>query len=102
MSDLLAPRKPLPLLLTGTAYYASELVSIQYFGSVSGVDNTPILRLDLKNETTLDLPATDNELKILMKKLISAYPVEAQEFLKKQPWFSAWVNSVKGGSDDKA
>ena len=95
MSDLLTPRKPLPPLTIGTAYYASELVSFQYIGGPLTADNTPILRLDLKNETTLDLPTTSDELKRLMRALIAAFPQDALEFLKAQPWFAASINSFE-------
>ena len=99
MSDLTTPKKPLPPLEVGTAYRAQELVSFQYLGAPLTTDNTPILRLDLKNETTLDLPTTDDELKRLMRVLVVAFPQDVLEYLKQQPWFSAWVNSLK--TDDK-
>jgi hypothetical protein len=86
MSDLTAPRKALPLLLTETAYRAPELVSFQYIGAPLTTDNTPILRLDLKNGTTLDLPTTGEELQRLMRTLISAFGPQAIEHLRKLGW----------------
>jgi len=87
MSDLLSPKRALPPLEVGTAYRAREMASFQYIGAGQTTDNTPILRLDLKNETTLDLPTTDDELKRLMKVLIAAFSEDALEFVRSQPWF---------------
>ena len=95
MSDLTTPKKPLPPLEVGIAYRAQELVSFQYLGARLTTDNTPILRLDLKNETTLDLPTTDDESKRLMRALIAAFPQDALEFVKAQPWFAASINSLE-------
>lgn len=89
MSDLLSPKKPLPLLEVGCAYRAQVVVSFQYLAAGQTTDNIPILRLDLRNGTTLDLPSTDDELKRLMKVLMASFPVEALEFLRGQPWFSS-------------
>jgi hypothetical protein len=67
------PRKPLPPLGVETNYLASDFETFEYFGGpLTG--STPILRLHLKNSTTIDLPSSDDELRRLRDVLNAAYP----------------------------
>lgn len=67
------PRKSLPPLEVGTAYLAQDFESFEYFGArLTG--SAAILRLHLKNATTIDLPATDDELRVLRDVLNAAFP----------------------------
>ena len=73
-------RKPLPPLEVGQAYVAADFETFEYVGSrLTG--STAILRLHLKNGTTIDLPATDAALKHLLVVLCDAFPPHAIEFL---------------------
>ena len=73
MANILSPRKPLPILLAGTAYVAAEFEAFDYSGAVLA-GSKPILHLNLKNGTTIDLPTTDEELKRLRNVLNAAFP----------------------------
>jgi hypothetical protein len=73
-------RKPLPPLEVGQAYVAADFVRFEYFGAkLTG--SAAILRLHLKNGTTIDLPASDEALKHLLVMLCDAFPPHAIEFL---------------------
>jgi hypothetical protein len=78
-----SPRKQLPPLATGTAYVASDFERFDYFGALLA-GGKPILRLHLKNETTLDLPTTDDELRHLLLILCEAFPTVAMSRLKER------------------
>ena len=65
-------RKNLPPLGVGTAYVAADFERFEYVGSkLTG--STAILRLHLKNGTTIDLPASDDALKTLLVNLCDAF-----------------------------
>jgi hypothetical protein len=83
MANILFPRKPLPALLTGTAYVASDFQEFDYSGAAL-TGSKPILHLNLKNGTTIDLPTTDEELKHLLVVLCGAFPTYAIHHLKQQ------------------
>lgn len=78
----------LPLLEVGTPYQAVDFERFEYFGSRLTGGPTAILRLHLKNGTTIDLPATDDELRRLMHNLIEAFGPAAIEHLKALNWTS--------------
>ena len=64
--------KNLPPLEAHTPYKATEFRSFEYFGSkLTGSE--AILRLHLKNATTIDLPTTDGELQRLAIVLTEAF-----------------------------
>jgi hypothetical protein len=73
MANILFPRKPLPPLPAGTAYVAAEFEAFDYSGGAL-TGSRPILHLNLKNGTTIDLPTTDDELKRLRNVLNAAFP----------------------------
>jgi len=78
-------RKNLPPLQVGTAYIAQDFESFEYFGAkLTG--SKAILRLHLKNETTIDLPATDDELRHLMIVLSEAFGTDAIAHFRERGW----------------
>ena len=79
------PTKKLPPLEVGQAYEAADFVSFEYFGAVL-TGRAPILRLHLKNGTTIDLPTTDDELRHLMYILCDAFPPAAVELFRQRGW----------------
>lgn len=83
MANILSPRKPLPPLLAGTAYVSADFEAFDYSGAAL-TGSKPILHLNLKNGTTIDLPTTDAELKHLLVVLCSAFPRYAIDHLKQQ------------------
>ena len=78
-------RKALPPLAVGTDYVAADFERFEYFGSML-TGSKAILRLHLKNGTTIDLPASDDELKRLLIVLCEAFGPVAIEHLKKRGW----------------
>ena len=78
-------RKNLPLLEVGLAYVAADFERFEYFGSAL-TGSKAILRLHLKNGTTIDLPTSDDELKRLLAALIDAFGPEAIAQLKAHRW----------------
>jgi hypothetical protein len=85
MVSLANPRKPLPPLATETNYLAADFESFEYFGAkLTG--SKAILRLHLKNGTTIDLPASDEALKHLLVLLLGAFGPDAIEHLKAMKW----------------
>jgi hypothetical protein len=78
-------RKNLPPLEVGKAYTALDFESFEYFGAML-TGSKAILRLHLKNGTTIDLPATDDELKHLLVMLCEAFGPDAVAHLKKRGW----------------
>lgn len=76
------PPRALPPLEVGSAYEATDFQSFEYsHASLRGGPN--ILRLHLKNGTTLDLPASDEALKNLLSMLIEAFGSHAIAHLKR-------------------
>ncbi len=84
---MIRPRRNLPPLEVGTAYTAADFESFEYSGSAL-TGSKAILRLHLKNATTIDLPSTDEELQRLLGLLVEAFPSRAIEILKIRGW---WV-----------
>lgn len=69
-------RRNLPPLEVGTAYLATDFERFEYCGSrLTG--SKAILRLHLKNATTIDLPSSDEELTALLNMLCEAFPAVA-------------------------
>jgi hypothetical protein len=67
------PAKNLPPLGVGQAYRAADFAYFEYVGSkLTG--SKAILRLHLKNGTTVDLPASDDEFRRLQIVLNAAFP----------------------------
>jgi hypothetical protein len=80
----------LPPLEARTPYQATDFESFEYFGAgLTG--SKAILRLHLKNETTIDLPTTDDELRHLLVILCEAFGSDAIAHLKSRGW-------IKNGS----
>jgi hypothetical protein len=79
--------KPLPPLEVGQAYFAQDFRRFEYLGErLTG--QTTVLRLHLKNGTTIDIPAGDEELRRLMLALCDAFPPAAVELFRKRGWVS--------------
>ena len=73
-------KPPLPPLQVGKAYEATDFESFEYvLGALTG--SKAILRLHLKNGTSIDLPATDDALRHLLVMLCDAFPPKALEFV---------------------
>ena len=77
-------RMNLPALLAGTIYRTRgfeylEFSSAKLHREVSGED-TAILRLRLANNTTLEIPISDEDLQHHMRVLMTAYPKQAMAF----------------------
>lgn len=78
-------RKNLPPLEVGQAYVAADFERFEYWGSkLTGQE--AILRLHLKNGTTIDLPASDDELRRLMEMLCDAFPPAAVALFRNRGW----------------
>jgi hypothetical protein len=78
-------RRNLPLLEVGKAYVAADFERFEYSGSVL-TGSKAILRLHLKNGTTIDLPTSDEELKHLATTLCEAFGPHVIEHLKSRGW----------------
>lgn len=77
--------KKLPVLEVGQAYEAADFERFEYsHSSLSG--GPTILRLHLKNGTTIDLPASDDALRHLLVMLCEAFGSAAVEHLKMRGW----------------
>jgi len=76
-----SPKKPLPPLATQTNYMAADFDHFEYFG-LALTGSKAILRVSLKNGTTIDLPTTDDDLQWLLRTLIEAFPAAAIARLK--------------------
>ena len=74
------PRKNLPPLEVGQEYVAADFERFEYFGAAL-TGSEAILRLHLRNGTTIDLPTTDDALKHLLVVLCDAFPPAAIDFL---------------------
>jgi hypothetical protein len=73
--------KKLPPLEARTPYRATDFLEFDYFGSkLTGSE--AILRLHLKNATTIDLPTSDAELRRLARTLTEAFPDDVIAHLK--------------------
>ncbi len=77
--------KNLPPLQVGQAYRAVDFERFEYCGSML-TGSKAILRLHLKNATTIDLPASDDELKTLLVMLCEAFGERAVEHLRSRGW----------------
>jgi hypothetical protein len=75
----------LPPLEARTPYRAMEFQNFEYFGSAL-TGSEAILRLHLKNATTIDLPTNDAELKRLAIALCEAFGPDVIEHLKMRNW----------------
>ena len=75
----------LPPLEVGQAYRATDFERFEY-SSAQLTGSKAILRLHLSNGTTIDLPASDDELRRLMEMLCDAFPVEATNLFRQRGW----------------
>lgn len=78
-------QKNLPPLQVETAYEAADFERCEYCGAML-TGSKAILRLHLKNGTTIDLPANDDELKRLTLVLCEAFGPAVIAHLKKRGW----------------
>jgi hypothetical protein len=77
--------KPLPPLEVGKAYAATDFEHFEYVGSqLTG--SAAILRLHLKNGTSIDVPTPDQELEVLLATLCDAFGPKAIAHLKSRKW----------------
>ncbi len=79
------PRRNLPPLEVGTAYVATDFEMFEYCGAML-TGSKAILRLHLKNATTIDLPCTDEQLHQLLCVLCDAFGKVAVAHLKERRW----------------
>jgi hypothetical protein len=79
------PRRNLPPLEVGTAYLATDFEMFEYWSDGLPGSET-ILRLHLKNATTIDLPSSKEELQRLMLVLIDANGPVALDHLVSRGW----------------
>jgi hypothetical protein len=75
----------LPPLEVGTPYVAADFQEFEYVGSLL-TGSTSILRLHLKNGTTIDLPASDDALRYLLTILCEAFPRVATAHVRERGW----------------
>jgi hypothetical protein len=80
------PQKLLPPLEVGTPYLVADYESVEFWAPRLTGQSTAILRVHLKNGTTLDLPTSETDLQHLMAMLIEAYGTKAIEHLKSRRW----------------
>jgi hypothetical protein len=66
-------KRPLPPLSTDTAYEAADFERFEFAGAIL-TGRTAILRLHLKNGTTVDVPASDEQLRHPRNILQAAFP----------------------------
>jgi hypothetical protein len=85
MTNFQRPRRNLPPLEVGTAYAATDFERFEYFGSAL-TGSKAILRLHLKNATTIDLPTSDDELRHLLVMLCEAFGPDAIAHLRSRGW----------------
>lgn len=78
----------LPLLQVDTAYLATDLVRFEYShrSLIHESEQKSILRVHLKNGATLDLPATDDQMKDLATMLAEAFGPTVIEHLRAKHW----------------
>lgn len=79
------PAKNLPPLEVDTAYQTADFQRFEYFGAAL-TESKAILRLHLRNRTTIDLPTTDDELRHLLMVLCDAFGSDAIDHLKSRGW----------------
>lgn len=79
------PRRNLPPLEVGKAYEAVDFERFEYFGEIL-TGSKAILRLHLKNATTIDLPCSKQEMERLTRALCEAHGKVAIEHLKLRGW----------------
>jgi hypothetical protein len=79
------PRKNLPPLGVAQAYLAADFERFEYSGAAL-TGSKAILRLHLKNGTTIDLPASDDALKHLAVILAAAFPEPTLKYFVSNGW----------------
>jgi hypothetical protein len=79
------PARNLPPLEVGQPYRATDFRSFEYHGG-GPAGSTATLRLHLLNGTTIDLPATDDELRRLLSMLCDAFGPHAISHLRSRSW----------------
>jgi len=86
MTSFENPKRPLPPLATATNYEATDFERFEYLSALLTGSKANLLRLHLKNGTTLDLPASDEALKYLLVMLCEAFPLAATAHVKSRGW----------------
>jgi hypothetical protein len=79
------PARNLPPLEIGKAYQAADFEKFEY-SSAQLTGSKAILRLHLSNGTTIDLPASNDELQRLMAMLCDAFPQHALQLFRDRGW----------------
>jgi hypothetical protein len=77
--------KNLPPLATDTAYRAADFEYFEYSGAAL-TGSTAILRLHMKNSTTIDLPVSEESLKHLAAVLAAAFPEHVLQYFFSNGW----------------
>lgn len=77
--------KNLLTLAAGSASRAQDFEYFEYDHVFRNADNV-MLRLHMRNQATLEIPANDQQLIRLMYALMSGFRPEAVAFLKKNSW----------------
>lgn len=77
--------KHLPPLEVGSAYEAADFQRFEY-SSVARSGEGAILRLHLKNGTTIDLPATRDDMRYLALVLAEAFGEDVVAHLRLRGW----------------
>ena len=78
-------RRTLPPLEVGQAYEARDFEKFEYFRDALRAEGA-ILRLHLKNGTTIDLLASDSTVRPLLFALCDAFGTEGVRHLKERGW----------------
>lgn len=82
-------KQALPPLKVGGAYLATEFERFDYVGAkLMPPGELALLRLHLKNGTTIDLPVRDEELLRLAHVLAEAFPQEIIGNFRAKNWIS--------------
>lgn len=84
-----SPTKPnLPPLQVGRAYQATDFNGFEYrhHSTIPQSEQKSIFRIHLSNGTTIDLPATDEQLKHLAIVLTEAFGPHVIAHLKSRGW----------------
>lgn len=81
-------KRNLPPLEVGSAYQATDFERFEYLhhSLIPQSEQKSIFRLHLKNGTTIDLPATDEQLKHLAIVLSEAFGTDVIAHLKNRGW----------------
>ena len=86
-------KKNLPPLEVGKAYIAAEFDHFEYVSSkLVPSGQSAILRLHMRNGTTIDFPVRDSELRRFALVMASAFPKEIIDYFSSKGWVQAAPN----------